>query len=179
MIADAGEVHRSGVLPGVRWGMPTIDRAMDRLIDRDTLTLLGGLPGSGKTALVAQMGKSLGLRVLDEGIERGLSPEQAMRQRGMLLISLEMTAGQIALRLAAHEAGLNAEDIRNGRMDEMAAISLMQAEQRTRFMAMRYSGISAPCRSDCYRRNRDAPSPTAQGLVVVVKTICSHARRRA
>ena len=137
VIADAGEVHRSGVLPGVRWGMPTIDRAMDGLIDRDTLTLLGGLPGSGKTALVAQMGKSLGLRVLDEGIERGLSPEQAMRQPGMLLISLEMTAGQIALRLAAHEAGLNAEDIRNGRMDEMAAISLMQAEQRTRFMAMR------------------------------------------
>lgn len=137
VISDADQTHRTGLLPGIRWGMPTIDRALDGLVDKATLTLLGGLPGSGKTALIGQMGKSLGLRIYDAGIAGGLSPVQAMRQPGMLLISLEMTVEQIALRLAAHEAGLNAEAIRNGRLDEVAAVSLARARTRTEFMAFR------------------------------------------
>jgi replicative DNA helicase len=137
VIADSDRVHRTGQLPGVRFGMRTVDAALDGLIDGGTLTLLGGLPASGKTALVAQMGKSLGLKVFDEATGRGLSPEQAMKQPGMLLLSLEMDAHQIALRLAAHEAGLNSEDIRNGKLDEIAAVTLARAEARTKHMAMR------------------------------------------
>jgi replicative DNA helicase len=136
-IARADDVHRTGVVPGVRFGIPTIDRALDGLIDRDTLTLLGGLPASGKTALIGQMGKSLGLRVYDEAIARGLTPEQAMKQPGMLLLSLEMTAEQIGLRLASHEAGINSDDLRNGRMDEISVANLIRAEARTKYMAFR------------------------------------------
>ena len=49
---------------------PHIDALVERG-KREGIELLGGLPASGKTALIAQMGKSLALRVHDQAIDRG------------------------------------------------------------------------------------------------------------
>jgi len=136
-LADAEDAYRTGKTPGVRFGMPTIDKALDGLVDRDTLTLLGGLPAGGKTALVVQMGKSLALRTYADAIRRGLTPEQAYRQPGMLMISLEMKAKQLGFRMAAHEIDMSMTDLRNGKLDEIAGISLSSAVNRTRHIPFR------------------------------------------
>lgn len=135
-VADAERAHRDGVEPGVVFGMPTVDKALDGL-GEGTLTLLGGMQASGKSAIIGQMGKSLGMRVYDEAIARGLSPEQARSQPGMLFLSLEMSAKEIGLRLAAHEANMNVSDLKKGRLDLESSLRLSQALSRTKNMAMR------------------------------------------
>lgn len=136
-IAKADDTSRSGIAPGLISGLATIDKGLCALLEPETLTLLGGLPGSGKTALVGQMSKAIAQRVYDQAIGRGLSPERARSQPGVLLISLEMTAEQIGHRLAAEEAGINSWDLREGKIDVIAASNLVTGQLRTRNIPFR------------------------------------------
>lgn len=141
-ISASEEAHRSGVAPGLLTGMASLDKGFDGIMP-GTLTLLAGLPGSGKTGLVGQLAKSIALRVMDDAIAAGLTPAQAQDQPGVAIFSLEMSAEELGLRLAAEEAGLNSEDVRKGKMDDLGAVQLMTASNRTRFMPLRLYDLSA------------------------------------
>lgn len=133
----AEEAHRTGRAPGIMFGLPTIDRALDGCLTPGTLTLLAGLPGSGKTALAGQMGKALGMRAAAEALADGKTWDQAARAPGLCLISMEMSAEQLGLRLCADEAGMTVTDLRKGRLDLESTLRLSAAMERTRFMAFR------------------------------------------
>lgn len=141
-IEMAEQRHRTGATGGIVTGSPSIDAAF-AAAGPGTLTLLGGLQSSGKTALVGQMVKAIGLRVYDAGIARGLTPEQAERQPGAAMFSLEASAEEVGLRMVAHEAGLNGADLNAGKIDMLAANQLRIAESRTRHMAVRIHDATA------------------------------------
>lgn len=140
-VERAEQAHRTGVAPGVVFGMPTVDRALDGLVDAGTLTLLAGLPGSGKTSLIGQMGKALGRRAFEAGLQRGLTKEQAARQPGMLLLSLEMPAEEIGIRLAAEEARIPMSALRKGELDLERCLSLANAVARTEHYCFRIADM--------------------------------------
>lgn len=145
-IEQAEERHRTGVPIGLNSGMATVDKAFAGA-GPGTLTLLAGLQGSGKTAIASQIAKSIGLRVFDEATARGMTPEDAQRQPGVAIFSLEASAEEIGLRLAAHEADMDGKDLMAGNLDMASAANLARALSRTRFMAVRiHDCVATPFR---------------------------------
>lgn len=145
-VEQAEERHRSGVPSGLISGIPTLDKAFSGA-GPGTLTLLAGLQGSGKTALMGQLAKAIGLRVMDSAVSRGMTPEQAQHEPGVAIFSLEASAEEIGLRLAAHEADMDGRDLMTGNLDMVAASNLSRALTRTRHMAVRiHDCVATPFR---------------------------------
>lgn len=145
-VEQAEDRHRTGVPVGLNSGMPTVDKAFAGA-GPGTLTLLAGLQGGGKTALMGQVAKAIGLQVLDQAVARGMKPDAAERQPGAAIFSLEASAEEIGLRLAAHEAGMDGRDLMTGNIDMVAASNLAKALSRTRHMAVRiHDCVATPFR---------------------------------
>ena len=123
-----------------------------------TLTLLAGLQGSGKTALMGQLAKAIGLRVMDSAVSRGMTPEQAQHEPGVAIFSLEASAEEIGLRLAAHEADMDGRDLMTGNLDMVAASNLSRALTRTRHMACTDTRLRGDTVSAAGAEDHHAPS---------------------
>lgn len=100
-VADAFAQGSRAVL-GVPTGWPSIDRIIGGLIPGN-LIIVAGRPGKGKSALAA----NLLVNVARQG-ER------------TVLVSLEMTAAEIGMRLICREAELNWESLRDGKVNDAA-----------------------------------------------------------
>lgn len=104
-------MQRQGVL-GVPTGWPDVDKLMGGLHKSD-LTILAARPSVGKTASL--------LNVCMNASKAGKST---------LLISLEMSADQLAQRMACIESGLDTQNVRQGKFNDGEFLRLMDAMQR-------------------------------------------------
>jgi replicative DNA helicase len=109
-VADAFAAGSRAVL-GVPTGWPSIDRIIGGLIPGN-LVIVAARPGKGKSALAA----NLLVNVARQG-------ERAV------LVSLEMTAAEIGMRLICREASLNWESLRDGKVME-AGTKMVDAAER-------------------------------------------------
>lgn len=134
-IARAGDIHRGDLTGRLLTGIRTIDNAIK--FWSGSLTLLGGPPGSGKTALAVMIGKAKARTLYQEAIARGNSPEQAYRQPGVLFVSMEMNTDELGQRMAAEEARVTLDALQEGRLDEASTLRLIQAESALRMIPLR------------------------------------------
>lgn len=109
-VADAYATGSRAVL-GVPTGWPSIDRIIGGLIPGN-LIIVAGRPGKGKSVMAA----NLLVNVARQG-ER------------TLLVSLEMTAAEIGMRLICREAQLNWESLRDGKVQD-AGTKMVDAAER-------------------------------------------------
>jgi replicative DNA helicase len=126
-IAQAEAVYQGVPSRRVMTGMPTIDQAI-RLLP-GTLTLLAGPPGSGKTALATQIGKSIAKRLYAD--------RPSFNQPGVAIFSLEMSGEELGERILAHEAEIALDHLQDGRLDDATVENLMRAETALRHVPLR------------------------------------------
>lgn len=105
-----GAIDRNGPA-GISVGMSDVDDVLGGLED-DTLTILGGRPGIGKTALA--MGWFL-------HVARHVGP--------VMLFSLEMSGEALARRALAAAAGISVEAMRLGRLSAIDVRALAEARK--------------------------------------------------
>ena len=135
-LASMNKAYRTGVSPGLMTGLAAVDKALGGLWPGE-LTIIGGAPGSGKTALVTQMGLGIAERYYRAAIRAGAEPEEAQRQPGVLILSREMSAESLAARVAAQRAGVAVEKLLAGEFDEVTAGVLAAAERDMKFWPLR------------------------------------------
>jgi replicative DNA helicase len=135
-VAQAESVYRGGRVPAAMSGMAAVDRAFGGFWPGE-YDLLAGIPGSGKTALAVQIAYAIGRTLADQALAAGATPEEAARQPGVVVFSLEMSAESLGTRIAAYLAHVSVERLLRGELDMMAAAELVQAENTCRFLPVR------------------------------------------
>lgn len=104
----ANRASQSGGVSGLSTGMRKIDRIIGGLQPK-TMTVLAGRPGMGKSALAAQWAVNVAVQARD-------NPSLG----GVFIASLEMAAEQIAQRVLAYSANVDASRLRDGRHRDYA-----------------------------------------------------------
>jgi replicative DNA helicase len=127
-IRQSEEAYRRGGSPAVVTGLPTLDRATGGFWPGD-FSLLGGIPGAGKTALAVQVACMIAERRYQAAVEAGADPVEAERQPGVALFSLEMSAEELGARVAAARAGISVERLRGGHLTTDLAAKLLFVER--------------------------------------------------
>jgi len=102
-LSDADRAAQRGHIVGVSCGMPSVDEALGGLEPR-TVTILGGRPGMGKSALAAAWARAIG--------QQKVGP--------VANFSLEMSGKANARRALADLSGVEASAIRRGRHGDYA-----------------------------------------------------------
>lgn len=105
----ADEASRREGPAGLATGFPSIDERLGGLED-GTLNVLAGRPGMGKSAL----GMQIAVNVARQGI-------------GVLVVSLEMSARELARRIMASMSGVPVSVIKAGKMNTWQAGKLVEA----------------------------------------------------
>lgn len=127
-IEAAAEAARLGVQASACWGVDTLDGGFDEdgcwtegvvggFFDCE-LTLIGGLPASGKTTICTQ------------AAEATATTTAKRKGRGVLYFTLEMSRVGLCRRLVAQRAGVSLQRIKRGVVsrDEMAAMGMHSQE---------------------------------------------------
>ncbi len=99
---------QGGVMAGVSTGMRTVDDALGGF-EPQNLIVLGGRPGMGKSALGMQFGTAVAITARS-------AHAAGESKRGVLFISLEMSAEQLGRRMLAGLAQVPLEAIKRGRL---------------------------------------------------------------
>jgi replicative DNA helicase len=102
-------------LRGIPTGFPTINRATLGF-QPGQLTAVGGLAKGGKSALLLHFGRHAHEQAWRDGTE--FSP---------LIVTIEMTPEEIAERFDAWRAGLDAQDLRGGELNQAEWLRLQRA----------------------------------------------------
>jgi replicative DNA helicase len=110
-LARAAAAAATGQSPALMTGLAAVDQALGGLWPAE-MTILAGVPGSGKSALASQIGTSL-----------------AQAGKPVLLLSREMSSEQLAARIAGQRAGISARSVMRGDFDMLAADRLVLAEK--------------------------------------------------
>jgi replicative DNA helicase len=116
-LADAGRLmlenyaaaHRNGGRVGTPTGFAKIDDMLGGL-EAGSLTICGARPSMGKTALAV-----------------GMAERMARGGARVLFFQLEMSAPQIARRMAASAAGIDVSEIKRTRLDDAAFRRMVEA----------------------------------------------------
>lgn len=135
-IRQAEAAYKSGVCPAVMTGMAGIDNAIGGFWPGDFI-LLGGIPGAGKTALAVQIAELIATRLWSTAIGLGRGDDEALRQPGVAVFSLEMSAEELGSRIAAARAGVSVEKLRRGELTNELAEKLLRAEIDTSHLPLR------------------------------------------
>ena len=135
-IQQADAIYRGGPSPAVMTGMRAVDDAIGGLWPGNFI-MLGGIPGSGKTSLAVQIADSIAQRLHDAAIRSGATPEQAMKQPGVAIFSLEMSAEELGQRIAAYRANISLLKLVKGELDMASAAELVRAERETMWLPVR------------------------------------------
>lgn len=107
-------------IPKIASGLPDLDRLIGGFSPGD-LSIIGGRPGMGKTAVAGQIAYNVG-----------------MRGKGVAILSMEMTGGDLALRMATahlhltHGVNIAYEAARNGKISDKEAEGLFFANGELR-----------------------------------------------
>ena len=110
-IMAANDVSERGGMAGIATGFPSLDEALGGLED-GTVTVLGGRPGSGKTAL----GVTIAVNVARDSRDRLATGELVkVDRRGVAVFSLEMDARQLGRRTLCQLAGVPIVAMKQGR----------------------------------------------------------------
>ncbi len=91
----------AGNLQGIPTGFIDLDRLLGGLQGSD-LIIVGARPAVGKTSFLT----SLGLHVAQK------------EKKHVAIFSLEMSTGQLSLRIAAQESGINSQRLRSGQLED-------------------------------------------------------------
>jgi replicative DNA helicase len=102
MLEAYAAAHRNGGRVGTPTGFAKIDDMLGGL-EAGSLTICGARPSMGKTALAV-----------------GMAERMARAGDGVLFFQLEMSAPQIARRMAASATGLDVSEIKRTRLDDAA-----------------------------------------------------------
>ncbi len=116
--------HRNG---GATFGIPAIDLMLGRMCPGE-LWILAARPGNGKTSLALQIGIA-----------------NAIKQRRVLVASLEMTAAELATREICGDAGIDSRRLRAGDVDADDIASLQLSAESLRGLPL---DIWAPAFAD-------------------------------
>lgn len=135
-IAQAQAIYAGGPSPAVLSGISAVDNAFGGFWPKN-LILLAGIPGAGKTALATQIADAVAQRLYDQAIRVGATPLDGYRQPGVALFSLEMTAEELGMRVAAYRARISVEKMLRGDLDLDVASRLARAEREVRFLPLR------------------------------------------
>jgi replicative DNA helicase len=135
-IARSEAAYASGTSPALKCGMWSVDQAFGGFWP-GTLNLLAGIPGSGKTALAVQIADALGQRLFNQAIEGGASVQEAERQPGVVVFSLEMSAEELGARVASMRAHISVEKVLTGDLDMASAADLARADRDCRYLPVR------------------------------------------
>jgi replicative DNA helicase len=120
--------YAQGASPALLSGLEAFDRGMGGFWPGD-FTLLGGVPGAGKTALAVQLGCMIGERLRAKAVQAGMSAEEAERQPGVAIFELEMSAEELGARIAAARAGVSVHRLRSGDLDIALGEKLLFVER--------------------------------------------------
>ena len=134
-IAEAAK--RTDEIPGIRTGLPDLDRAIMGLNDSD-LIFIASRPGMGKT--------SIALNIALEAAKKS--------QKAVAIFSLEMSKEQLATRLLSAESFVNSKKLQTGRLspDDWGKLARAAADiSRTKIMiddnpSLTVSDMNAQCR---------------------------------
>jgi replicative DNA helicase len=110
-LARARAAAAVGQSPALMTGLAAVDQALGGLWPGE-MTILAGIPGSGKSALAMGIGTSI-----------------AQSGKPVLFLSREMSAEQLAARIAGQRAGISARSVMRGDFDMLAADRLVLAEK--------------------------------------------------
>lgn len=125
---------RGGQIPGLSTGMASVDDVIDGLVPSE-LTILGGRPGMGKSALGWKWGVSVA-RQNRELMAQGARP-------GLVVgISLEMSGEAISQRILAEQSGVPAKRIRRGQLNDREWLGLMHARRELNGLPLRIEDAS-------------------------------------
>ena len=108
---------RGGKLQGLATGLVDLDNMMGGLQPSD-LIILAGRPSMGKTALAT----NIAVNVANAGAENNGGP--------VGFFSLEMSDGQLAMRILASDVGISGENLRRGKITDADMGRLMQSGRR-------------------------------------------------
>jgi len=117
-LARLQTAHQSAGLNGLTTGLRDLDDALGGL-QEDDLIVIGGRPGMGKTGLITKLAM---------GAAKFLKKKKVAGV--VALWSLEMSAEQIATRMAASESGINADRARKGDLKDEEFLKLASAGQQ-------------------------------------------------
>jgi replicative DNA helicase len=133
LILKLDDCFQSGI--GFQWaafGLPQLDGGLgEALMQPDTITIVGGTPGGGKTAFAIQVARA--------NAEAGL---------GVIFMSLEMSALSLSKRVMTQLSGVNHQKLRTGKnlyQKDLSAISKARAahaEMLERIIIMDAAGWS-------------------------------------
>jgi|HubBroStandDraft_1064217.scaffolds.fasta_scaffold09768_7 replicative DNA helicase len=110
-LARATAAAATGQSPALMTGLAAVDQALGGLWAGE-MTILAGVPGSGKSALAMGIGTSV-----------------AQQGKPVLFLSREMSSEQLAARIAGQRAGISARSVMRGDFDMLAADRLVLAEK--------------------------------------------------
>ena len=111
VVSFSTKAQSEDVMPGFSTGLSALDEMTGLLMGGDFIGILGAL-GDGKSALLAQIGKSIALRA------------------PVLSAQNEMGEEQNGTRFLAQESGMTARQIREGAYDFTGAEVMREAQQR-------------------------------------------------
>lgn len=141
----AATAYEDGKMPGVPTGLGAIDRKLGGFRNPDFI-VVGAATGMGKTAFLCAVAVAAA---------RFFVSENPDKPKWVYIFSLEMSADQLALRMAASEARISFERIRLGHASPEDLQKLEEASQRLRDLPIRIDdtpGITVPAMRARLRR---------------------------
>lgn len=139
----------SGGLIGIPTGLKAIDKAMGGL-EGSNLYVIGARPSMGKTALVTRIAENV-----------------AIDGEHVLFFQLEMSAMQIARRMAAARAGINIMEVKRARLDGEPWRRLVDAESEIRRLPITIVDKAGMGVAQIRARARRAKRQGRLGLIIV------------
>lgn len=151
-VAEIGRMADSGAtMRGTPCGLTDLDRVLGGF-EPGHMTILAARPSMGKTAL----GFTVARGVADAA------------KRGVLFVSLEMSAVDIVFRMLAAESSLDATGLRNGKLDRDGWPMLFGAASRLSVLTIAFDDRSRVTAADVRSLARTAAAePDGLGMIVV------------
>lgn len=126
-VADAKHAHEIGGPGGVPIiGFPKLHHSI-ALLPKE-FTIIGGIPGSGKSGIAWQIATYLARHIRDNGLLHEMG--------GVLGVSLEMSAEMLAARQLSALSGIPTSDMRHGRTTSSQLVSIGLAADEIRGLPM-------------------------------------------
>jgi replicative DNA helicase len=157
-------LNSGGHLSGYTTGLESLNTKMGGLHKSD-LIVAAGRPGMGKSALGTNMAVAAARRFVRD-IAEGLEPsESAGAPAG--IVSLEMSADQLATRILAEESGITSENLRTGRISQQEFRELARAAAELEGLPLYIDDTPALTIAALRTRARRLKRQKGIGLVVV------------